>query len=40
MTPHILTIADFLTPDALKGLAMILGLFLGVGSLVAVMLTR
>ena len=40
MTPHMVTIADYLTPNGLTGLAMIAGLFLGVGALIAVMMTR
>ena len=37
MTPHMVTIHDYLTPDALTGLAMIAGLMLGMGALFAVM---
>ena len=37
MTPHMVTIHDYLTPNGLTGLAMIIGLFLGMGALFAVM---
>lgn len=40
MTPHMVTIADFTTANGLTGLALIAGLFLGMGALVAVMFTR
>ena len=40
MTPHMVTIADYLTPDGLKGLSMIIGLFLGMGALFAVMTVK
>lgn len=40
MTPHMITIADFLTTDGLKGLAMIATLFAGMGSLIYVMFTK
>jgi len=40
MTPHMITIADFMTVNGLTGLGMIAGLFLGMGALVAIMITR
>lgn len=40
MTPHMVTLADYMTANGLTGLAMIAGLFLGVGALIAVMMTR
>ena len=40
MITHMVTIHDYLTPDGLKGLAMIGALFLGVGTLIYVMFTR
>lgn len=40
MTPHMITIADFLTPNGLTGLAMISTLFAGMGSLIYVMFTK
>jgi len=40
MTPHMVTIYDYLTPNGLTGVAMIAGLFLGVGALIYVMMTR
>jgi len=40
MTPHMITIADFLTVDALTGLSMIAGLFLGMAALLAIMITK
>ena len=38
MTPHAITIQDFLTTNALTGLAMIAILFAGMGSLIYVMM--
>lgn len=40
MITHMVTIHDYLTPNGLTGLAMIMGLFLGVGTLIYVMFTR
>ena len=40
MTPHMVTLADYMTADGLTGLSMIAGLFLGMGALVAIMVTR
>ena len=40
MTPHMVTLADYMRPNELTGLAMIAGLFLGVGALIYVMMTR
>ena len=37
MTPHMVTIHDYLTPNGLTGLAMIATLFIGVGTLIYVM---
>ena len=40
MTPHMVTIADYLTADALTGLSMLMGLFLGMATLFVVMITK
>ena len=40
MTPHMVTLADYMTADGLTGLAMIATLFLGMGFLLYVMMTR
>ncbi len=40
MTPHMVTLADYFTVNGLTGLSMIAGLFLGMGALVAIMLTK
>ena len=40
MTPHIVTIQDFLTPNALEGLAMIAGLFLGMAAMMFIAFTK
>lgn len=40
MTPHMVTLADYMTADALTGLAMIVGLLLGGAALSAIMFTR